>query len=179
MPTAAEPKVCARAGAITAANSSGVITGISSSRGVRAVSASRRRASVATAGPRPLVRGGAVATSAGRRMVDEAMVMEGSFGLVGTGDGGRSGGEGLAGELQVDVVERGGTAGHGARGDAALGDGRDGVGAVVVAHRDVRGVADDEHVGRGDPAGQQRGDGRADVAVDAALDELVAEGGEE
>src|SRR5262245_47167326 len=152
---------------MTMANSSGVMTGITSSRGVRTLSARRRRARVATAARPPWRPWGAAATRVGRSRVGEMVVIRSapSSGVLreGVGGGGMgwagSRGEGLAGELQVDVVESRGPAGDGADGQTQVGDRGDGVAAGAAALRDVNGGADHERVPGGDAMGAQRRDG--------------------
>src|SRR5690349_21208184 len=110
------PSAVFSAGAMTVANRIGVTSGTAICRGLLAVSAARRRASDSSAVVRRVGRrsGRARAPGAGAAMVP-AM----GTSLSGLG---RSGGVGerRAGEVQVDVVERGRTRRHGGRAHAEL-----------------------------------------------------------
>src|SRR2546427_2649186 len=97
--------VFASAGAITDANRIGVSNGTTISRGVRALRSIRRRASVANARPRSVRAMLDLSGSrTGRGVVMVVMALSPS---------GRSRGALVAGEVEVDVVER-----RGAHGDA-------------------------------------------------------------
>src|SRR3954451_23608870 len=88
----------ASAGAITSAKRTGVSNGTSSYRGVRALRASRRRVSVANAASAPVVVGRSRRTATGVTVtveVDMAPPWKRSV----------SGGEGVAGEAEIDVIE--------------------------------------------------------------------------
>src|SRR5690242_20003281 len=98
----------ASAGAITRAKSTGVSNGVTSSRGVRTLRAKRRRVSATSAVPFGVSNVGAVVgrhRARGVEVMVVVMVLGGSLG---------SGGEAVAGEAQVHVVEgRGARAGRG------------------------------------------------------------------
>src|SRR5918995_5480146 len=166
MPATSVPKVSARAGTTTMANSNGASRGISSSRGVRALMAKRRRARVATAARPPVGDRGRTAVGVSSVTVPVTAVMGSPWlrlgGLVGRrrrrgADTRRgSGGERFAGELEVDVVEGGWSAGDGGDGKPQAGDGRRGFACRSVVHGDVQGGADGEGVVAGEALGAQR-----------------------
>src|SRR5690349_17741790 len=115
--------ILASAGAITRANSSGVASGARISRGVCALSEIRRRARVAQAAGREGragARGRASGVAAGAAVMMVIVVLLGCR-VVG------SGGEPVAGQLQIDVVEGGLAGRHGLGVDAHALDGGDGV----------------------------------------------------
>src|SRR5436190_10838950 len=147
------PSASLRAGAITSANMIGVRSGTRIWRGVRAVSAKRRAERV--------WRAAAVFISCSLS---------------------RSGGVGhaVAGEPQVDVVERRLASADRPRAHAGGVDGGDRLGGGVVVQRDGEGRADGERVVAGDALGPERAErgGRVTV-VHAQLDDLLAEPVEE
>src|SRR6478672_7945877 len=131
----------ASAGAITRANRIGVSKGTSSSRGVRALSANRRRVRVANAAGAPVVKPRRTATGG-------AVTVETDMSAPFQGSG--SGGERVAGEAQVDVVEgRWSGAGRGGR-QADLACGGEHVLRGHAAHRDGQRRPDGERVLVGD-----------------------------
>src|SRR5689334_21824918 len=135
----------ASAGAITSANRTGVSKGTTSSRGVRALSASRRRVSVANADVVP------VTVVCSRRIVGGVSVAVEADMDPPSGDGATSGGEGVAGEPEVYVVEGWGSGGRRGRGEADFANGAEhGVGRAA-AHRDGQRRADREGVVACDP----------------------------
>src|SRR5438270_3491787 len=142
----------------------GVKSGTNSSRGVRAVSWKRRRARVAS-GPKERKRsfGTGIAISA----VDIGSPFD---------SGGR--GERVAGQPEVDVVE-GRLAGADRPGEPELMDGGDRLARALPVQRHSHPRADGECVFAGDAARAQGRKCRADAAVDANLDQLAAETGEQ
>src|SRR3954447_25491426 len=161
------------AGAITSANRIGVSIGTAIWRGLWAVSAARRDASVRSARLRR-VRGGAgmraLSGAGGATVV--AMVV--SF------RGRDSGGdEAVAGQAQVDVVEGRPAAGDRARGDPGPVERADRLAGAQLVQRDGEGLADDVAAGGRDAVGAEHGERGLRVAVDAQLEQLAAEAGEQ
>src|SRR5204863_10188194 len=140
----------------------GVTSGTNSSRGVRAVSWKRRRASVAS---EPKERARACGAGSASSAVDMALL-----------SGGR--GERAAGQPQVDVVE-GRLAGGDRSRETEVVDGGDGLLRGGVVERQGQRRADGKRVVAGDASVAELRERRADVAVDAELDELAAEVGEQ
>src|SRR5581483_4719940 len=101
------PIVFANAGAMTSANRIGVTSGTSNSRGVWALRAKRRRDSAPKAVVRATGRAGA-GVGAGTTTVPAVVATDMRCSPCGLGRGRkvRSGGQAVAGELEVDVVER-------------------------------------------------------------------------
>src|SRR5262245_1630370 len=176
MPPGLAPNVSASAGAMTIANRSGVMTGMRSSRGVRTVSAMRRAASVRTALTRTVGCG-----TGSARVGSWTVVVTAVMGIsVASWVGARSSrGERAAGELEVDVVERGSAAGHRAGREADVADGRDQVVGRAATDGDVDGGPDDERVVVGDAGPTQLGQRPVHGTVEAELDELGAQPGQQ
>src|SRR5262245_7996047 len=165
----------ASAGAITSANSTGVSNGTSNSRGVRALSASRRCVSVVKADSVPVAFGCSRRTATGVRVTVEADMDRSSF----RERVGVSGGEGVAGKAEVDVVERWRSGARRGGGEASVANGGEhGVGAPG-AYRDRHRRADRERVVAGDAVAAQARERDVRVAVDTELQHLVAERGKQ
>src|SRR5437016_1853529 len=114
---------------MTTLNRIGVIRGTTISRGVRALSASRRRASVANGvSNERLGRGSATSIGVGGAVVMAVMrtLLE-------------SGGEAIAGQSQVHVVERWAAGAHPFGGDTELGNGGHGVTGCTPVERNGQG----------------------------------------
>src|SRR5690242_4450650 len=144
--------ILASAGAITRANSRGVTSGARISRGVCAPSEIRRRARVAQAAGREgragaRKRAGGVAAGAAAMVVIVVLLVSCRG----------SGGEPVAGQLQVDVVEGGLAGGHGLGVDAQALDAGDGVPGGAATEGDGDGRADGERVTGSQAAGAHRG----------------------
>src|SRR5438270_275918 len=140
------PTDLARAGAMTTANSTGVSRGTTISRGVWALRAKRRRASVARAPSlgAPLGAGATIEPGNAGAVVIAAMVFS-----LGTG----SGGEAVAGETEVDIVERGRPGADPGGGQVKVGHCRHRLFGRAVVQRHGEGGAHREGVVSGDPAG--------------------------
>src|SRR5437763_4115727 len=163
------PVTLAKAGAITTLNRIGVRRGTTISRGVRADRAKRRRVRVAN-GP---------ARERGARwrsgMVAGGTVVMAVIGLLVE----KSGGETVARQPQVHVVERRPAGAHAFGRDAQVGDGGHGVAGRPPVQRDGQRGPDAERVFTGDAGRAQGGEGHSRITVDAQLDELSTEPSEE
>src|SRR4051812_13124604 len=140
-----DPVTFARAGAMTTLNRIGVNNGTTISRGVRAESAKRLRVSVANGVVSERARGRRRATGVGGAVV---MAVTGiSFGW--------SGGEPVAGQAQIHVVERRRTGADAAGRELEVGDGRHGLPGRAVVDGHCEGGADREGVVAGQALGAQ------------------------
>src|SRR2546423_10751743 len=134
---------------MTTANSTGVRSGTSSSLGVRALSANRRRARVtnvvrvfvraARGGPTPVV----VSVGTGVVSVGTGVVMV----VMGAPSERCSRREAVAGETEIDVVERRPASADRRGRDAETGDGRGRVTGGAAVHRNGDRCTDRERVG--------------------------------
>src|SRR5437588_6186649 len=159
------PVTLARAGAITTLKRIGVRSGTTISRGVRADRAKRRRVRVANGPARERGARWRSGTVAGGRVVMAVI------GLLVE----RSGGETVARQPQVHVVERRPARAHAVGGDAQVGDGGHGVAGRASVQGDGQRGPHAERVLTGYAARAQGGEGRRRITVDAQLDELTAE----
>src|SRR5438067_13861695 len=157
------PVTFASAGAMTTLKRMGVSSGTTTSRGVRALRAKRRPVNVLNG-----VSSEGFGGCAGARVAVGGVVVIAVMGFSWK----RSGGEAVAAQMEVHVVESRPAGAHRVCGYAELGDRRHCMSRRAPVQRDGQRGPDAEGVLSRDPLGAQGLEGGRRVAVDPKLEEL-------